>query len=274
MTSAPSTTDIEIRLLLEAIYLRFHYDFRAYSGASLERRIGIALERTRCASVSELQEKLLRAPETFADVVGALTVQVSDMFRDAQYFRHFRERIVPELGTYPSLRLWVAGCSSGEEAYSFAILLREEGLLDRSLIYATDINEDALARAKEGVYPLDRVQVFTENHARAGGTTSLSSYYQAAYGAAIFERSLRERIVFSDHSLATDSVFAEMHVVSCRNVFIYFNRELQGRAAALFRDALTRRGFLGLGASESLQFVPGGHAFEEIERDCTWYRRR
>lgn len=269
----PSPSEIEIQLLLEAIYLRFHYDFRSYSMASLRRRIAAALPRLGCRSVSELQSKLLHEPESFSAMLQYLTVQVSDMFRDPAFFKAFRETVVPELATYPSPKIWVAGCSSGEEVYSIAIILREEGLLDRTLIYATDINPDALSRAEEGVYPLDRIAAFTTNHAASGGRTSLSEHYTAAYGAALFDRTLRTRILFSDHSLATDNVFAEVQVVTCRNVLIYFDKTLQERALGLFRDALPRRGFLGLGAMESLQFSEHARAFEPFAPEQKWFRR-
>lgn len=274
MTEPPTLVlDLEIRLLLEAIYQRFHYDFRGYSMPSLRRRIAAAMDRTKSASVSELQGKILHSPETFAAVLDVLTVQVSDMFRDPPFFLYFRERIVPELRTYPSIRMWVAGCSSGEEVYSFAILLREEGLLDKTTIYATDISADALARAKAGIYALDRLRTFTDNHARAGGRSSLSAHYAAAYGGAIFDGSLRSNVVFADHSLSTDSIFAEVQVVSCRNVLIYFDRELQSRAVGLFGGALSRRGFLGLGAKESIEFTTEAGEFKRIEPECTWYQR-
>ena len=165
-----------------------------------------------------------------------------------------REKVVPHLRTYPSLKVWIAGCSTGEELYSFVILFREEGLEERTLFYATDINQDALAQAEAGVYDLDRIQVFTENHRKSGGKSSLSDYYTAAYGRAAFDKSLRQRVVFSDHSLVTDAVFAEMHLISCRNVLIYFDRDLQDRAVGLFRDSLARKGFSGSGSKESLRF--------------------
>jgi chemotaxis protein methyltransferase CheR len=273
MNREASSSDIELRLLLEAIYLRFHYDFRNYSKASLRRRITSALPRFQCATISALQEKLVHQPETFTALLRFLTVQVSDMFRDPAYFRVFRERIVPELRTYPSLKIWVPGCSAGEEVYSLAIVLREEGLLDRTLIYGTDINPEALAKAEAGVFPIDRMATFSENYNLAGGDRSLSSYYTAAYGSALFDRTLRSNIVFSDHSLATDGVFAEVHVVSCRNVLIYFDRELQDRAFGLFASALCRSGFLGLGSKETLGFSPHDRSFKPYARDERWYRR-
>jgi chemotaxis protein methyltransferase CheR len=266
--------DIELRLLIDAIYLKYHYDFRAYAGASLKRRLKTAMERFQCETLSQLQDRVLHEPEVFAALLDFITVQVSEMFRDPEYFLAMREQVVPLLRTYPSLKVWVAGCSTGEEAYSFAILLREEGLLARSLIYATDINAHALEKAEAGVYDLDRIAGFTENHRRSGARTSLSDYYTAAYGRAVFDRSLNRHIVYSDHSLATDSVFAEVQLVSCRNVLIYFNRQLQGRVVGLFRDALCRKGFLGIGSRESLRFSPHADAFVEVARDDRIFQKR
>jgi chemotaxis protein methyltransferase CheR len=259
--------DIELQLLVDAIYLKYHYDFRAYAGASLKRRLRIAMERFQCATLSQLQDRVLHEPDVFAALLDFLTVQVSEMFRDPEYFRAMREQVVPLLRTYPSLKVWVAGCSTGEEAYSFAILLREEGLLARTLIYATDINAHALEKAEAGVYDLERIAGFTESHRKSGARTSLSDFYTAAYGRAVFDRSLNQHIVYSDHSLATDSVFAEVQLVSCRNVLIYFNRQLQGRVVGLFRDALCRKGFLGIGARESLRFSPYADAFVDFARE-------
>jgi chemotaxis protein methyltransferase CheR len=265
--------EIELNLLLEAIFQRYRYDFRSYSMASLKRRVSRAMDEFSCATISGLQEKALHDPAVFPRLLQFLTVQVSDMFRDPTYFRTLRERIVPVLKTYPSLKIWVAGCSSGEEVYSLAILLREEGIAERTLIYATDINADALRRAEAGVYPLDRVAAFTENHRLSGGRGSLSEYYTAAYGSAVFDRSLLKRVVFSDHSLATDHVFAEVQLVSCRNVLIYFDRQLQARAVGLFKDALVRRGFLGLGAKESLHGSVHAPDFLDFASSDRWYQR-
>jgi chemotaxis protein methyltransferase CheR len=265
--------DIEIRLLLEAIYLRFHYDFRAYSMASLKRRLNQAVGAFHCQSISGLQEHVLHDPSVFPQLLQYLTVQVSDMFRDPSYYRALREQVVPELRTYPSIKLWVAGCSTGEEAYSLAILLREEGLLERAIIYATDINIESLHKAEAGVFDLSRMAAFTENHQRSGAKCSLSEYYTAAYGSAVLDRTLRKQIVFSDHSLATDTVFAELQLVSCRNVLIYFDRPLQDRAVGLFKDSLCRRGFLGLGSKESLRFSPHASSFTPFVEQEKWYRR-
>lgn len=266
--------DIELDLLIEAIYHKYHYDFRQYAVASLKRRLGTAMIQLGCQTLSQLQHRVLHEPATFPELLDFLTVPVSALFRDPRYFRALRESVAPLLRTYPSLKIWVAGCSTGEEAYSLAILLREEGLLERTLIYATDINPRTLQKAEAGVYDVDRIASFTENHRQSGASRSLSDYYTAAYGKAVLDRSLRQHIVFSDHSLATDSVFAEVQLVSCRNVLIYFNRELQDRALGLFREALCRKGFLGIGAKESVRFSAHADAFATLVRDERIYQKR
>ncbi|KQY19141.1 CheR family methyltransferase [Rhizobium sp. Root482] len=266
--------DIEIRLLLEALFLKYHYDFRNYAMASIKRRLKQAREQLGFATFSALQESLLHDPAMLPRLLGFLTVQVSEMFRDPTYFKAIREKVVPHLRTYPSLKVWIAGCSGGEELYSLAILFREEGLEDRTLFYATDINQDALNAAESGIFSLDRVPLFTENHRRSGGLSSLSDYYQAAYGRVSFDKSLRRNVVFSDHSLVTDAVFGEMHLISCRNVMIYFDRDLQDRALGLFKDSLARKGFLGLGAKESLRFSRHAGAFADFVREDRIYQRR
>ncbi|MBU0748573.1 MAG: protein-glutamate O-methyltransferase CheR [Gammaproteobacteria bacterium] len=268
------TADIEQRLLIDAIFHRYHYDFRGYAQASLKRRLSTALLHFGCKTISQLQDRVLHDPAVFPSLLEYLTVQVSDMFRDPSYFQSLRNEVVPLLRTYPSLKIWVAGCSAGEEVYSLAILLQEEGLLDRSLIYATDINPHALRAAETGVFDMARVAAFTENHARSGARSSLSNYYTARYGRVVFDKSLREHMVFSDHSLATDSVFSEMHLVSCRNVLIYFERDLQSRALGLFRDALCHRGFLGLGSKESLRFSAHAEAFDDFVLEDRIYRKK
>lgn len=255
---------IEIELLLEALYQRFHYDFRAYSKASIKRRLKQLKEKLGYRTYSAMLEGLLHDPAVVPQVIAYLTVQVSEMFRDPSYFRALREHVVPHLRTYPSLKVWVAGCSSGEEFYSLAILFREEGLEQRTMFYATDINPGALEAASAGVYNLDRIRGFTENHQQSGGRSSLSDYYTAAYGKASFDRTLRERVLFSDHSLVTDAVFGEMHLISCRNVLIYFDNTLQDRTLGLFNDSLIRKGFLGLGSKESLRFSSQAASFQEF----------
>lgn len=266
--------DIEIQLLLEALYLRYHFDFRHYAKASIKRRLRQAREQLGFATFSAMQEELLHSETMVGRLLDYLTVQVSEMFRDPTYFKAMREKVIPHLRTYPSLKIWIAGCSHGEEVYSFAIMLLEEGLLDRTMIYATDINPGALEVARSGVYPLDRIASFTRNHQQAGGKTSLADYYTTAYGRAAFDKKLRAKVVFSDHSLVTDEVFTECQLVSCRNVMIYFNRPLQDRAVGLFRDSLTRRGFLGLGSKETLRFSEHADAFVDFVREEKIYQRR
>lgn len=268
------TDDIELRLLLDSISRKYHYDFRGYSMASLKRRLTLGREHFGCRTFSQLQDRVLHDSAVLPRLLSYLTVQVSELFRDPAYFRALRDVVVPHLKTYPSLKVWVAGCSAGEEVYSLAILFREEGLESRTLIYGTDIDPNALAKAEAGVYEVDRIPLFTENHRRSGGKSSLSDYYTAAYGAVVFDKSLRRRVVFSDHSLVSDAVFAEVHLVSCRNVLIYFDRELQDRAIGLFRDSLTRKGFLGLGAKENLRFSKHAEAFAEFARDERIYQKR
>jgi len=267
------TDDIEMRLLLEAIYHRYHYDFRGYASASLRRRLGQARIRFGFESFSGLQERILHDPEFFPQMLNYLTVQVSEMFRDPSFYNSLREKVVPYLRTYPSLKVWVAGCSSGEELYSLAILFREEGLESKTIFYCTDINPEALRKAEAGVYEIGRIALFTENHQQSGAQTSLSDYYTAAYGGAVFDRSLRKNVVFSDHSLVTDSVFAEAQLISCRNVLIYFDRELQDRATKLFRDSLSHKGFLGLGTKESLRFSRYSPDFSDFDPKNRIYQK-
>jgi chemotaxis protein methyltransferase CheR len=266
--------EIEIGLLLEALYQRYHYDFRLYAQASLRRRLRQAKDQLGFGTFSALQDALFHDATMLPRLLDYLTIQVSEMFRDPGYYRTMREKVLPHLRTYPSLKVWIAGCSGGEELYSFVILFREEGLEDRTLFYATDINQQALNSGAAGIYALDRIKAFTENHQKSGGRSSLSDYYTANYGRAVFDKSLRDHVVFSDHSLVTDAVFAEVQLISCRNVMIYFDRSFQDRAIGLFRDSLSRHGFLGLGSKESLRFSDHAQAFVEFDRDQKIYQRR
>jgi chemotaxis protein methyltransferase CheR len=265
--------DIELRMLVEAVYLKYNYDFRDYTGASQKRRVLAALRAMECATVSEMQARVMHDPAAFAQLLQFLTIPVTEMFRDPEYFLALRRQMVPILKTYPSLNVWVAGCSTGEEVYSLAILLQEEGLLERTQIYATDINPESLEAARRGVMPLERMRLYTENYQKAGGKQAFSDYYTAAYGGALFERSLVETVTFADHSLATDSVFAETHFISCRNVMIYFNRRLQNRVLGLFHESLCHRGFLGLGSKESIEFSSHAQRFEVMARRERLYRK-
>lgn len=267
------TEDIELQLLLQAIYLKYSYDFRDYSWASLKRRVAYALTEFDCATISELQAAVLHNQNLFGKLLQVLTIPTTEMFRDPAFFLGLRERVVPFLRTYPSLKIWVAGCSTGEELYSIAILLKEEGLLERSIIYATDINPNSLQSARKGIFPLDRIRNYTSNYQRAGGKRSFSDYYTAAYGGALFDSSLCENVSFADHSLATDSVFAEVHLICCRNVLIYFNPKLQDRAIGLFHESLCHRGFLGLGSKESIDFSEYVNRFEPLDKRLRIYRK-
>ncbi len=259
--------------LLDAIYQRYHYDFRSYAEASLRRRLATALLHFRCDSLPELQARVIHNPLAFADLLRFVTVQVSDMFRDPVYWRAIREVVVPYLRTYASLKVWVAGCATGEEAYSLAIVLDEEGLLDRALIYATDINPESLRAAQAGVYDTSRFARFSDNYRLAGGRASLADYYTAAYDGAMIDQRLKKSIVFSDHSLATDTVFAEVQLASCRNVLIYFDKQLQERALGVLAEALCRKGFLGLGTKETLRFTTLAPSFTECAPDARIYQR-
>ncbi len=266
--------DPELASVLDAVYERYHYDFRDYSSASVRRRLTQGMRAMGCASFVDVREAIERDAAAFATLLEYLTVQVSDLFRDPAYFKVFRQRIAPVLRTYPSRKIWVAGCSSGEEVYSFAIVLAEENLLEKTILYATDISPTALRAAEAGIYPIDRMKTFTANYQAAGGTESLAKYYTANYSSAIFDRALRKNVVFSDHSLATDAVFSEVEVVSCRNVLIYFERTLQDRAVSLFQESLGMRGFLGLGTKETLRFSRNESAFDTFAPEERWYRRR
>ena len=270
----PTTPDLELQLLMEAIYLRYSYDFRDYSGASQKRRVLHALTQLACPSISELQARVMHDPTVFRQLLQYLTIPVSEMFRDPAFFLALRQQVVPHLRTYASIKVWIAGCSTGEEVYSLAILLREEGLLERSLIYATDINPVSLDKARLGIFPLASIQGFTANYQKSGGKRAFADYYTAAYDAAMVDKSLRENIVFADHSLATDSVFSETQLVLCRNVLIYFTRKLQDRAFGLFHESLGHRGFLGLGSKESIDFSSHAQRFEPLARTERIFRKR
>jgi len=266
--------NIEIDLLLEAIYRRWGYDFRSYARASVERRIGQFMSGAGCASVSEMIPKVMHDREFSTRLARYFSISVTEMFRDPFVYRAVREKVVPLLRTWPHVKVWHAGSASGEEVYSLAIVLREEGVYDRATIYATDFNEDALEKAREGVYEIGKIQEATRNYQQAGGKASLSEYYHARYDAAIMEPALRERIVFSSHNLASDSVFAETHLVFCRNVMIYFNRDLQNRALMLFTESLVHGGFLCIGTKEDLRFSDVSGQYEVVDKKARIYKKR
>jgi chemotaxis protein methyltransferase CheR len=265
--------DIEVRLLLEAIHARYGYDLRDYMTASMRRRVLAALAKTQAPNLGELQHRLLADPELFASVLDHLMVQVSEMFRDPSFFLSFRREIVPLLRTYPQLKIWHAGCSSGEEVYSMAILLAEEGLYDRTQIYATDLSPQALERAKEGVYAADLATRFAENHRAAGGTGALGAYVSAAYDRIAVKEALRRNVVFFQHNLVSDQPPGEMQVIFCRNVLIYFGSDLRRRVVTKFAGGLCRGGFLCLGMSEPLPVPTDGSTFREHVQHQRIYRR-
>ena len=267
-------TEVQLQALMEAIYQRYSYDFRDYSAPSQRRRLNHALGRLHCASLEELQRKVLKDPGAFGQLLQTLTVPVTAMFRDAGFFLALREQVVPVLKTYPSPKIWVAGCCTGEEALSLAIILHEEGLLERSLIYATDINPVVLDKARLGVYPQAPMAGYGANYTAAGGLGKLDDYYTVDHGTARFDKRLLDRINFADHSLATDSVFAETQLICCRNVLIYFNKALQDRALGLFHESLCHRGFLGLGSKESTNFSAFSSHFEAQPGLDKLYRKR
>ena len=273
---APLDSDpeaIEIGLLLEAVFRRYGFDFRGYAYASIRRRIWNSIRVENLESVSELQGKLLRDQDCMERFLLAVTVHVTTMFRDPSFYRAFRARVVPRLRAHPFVRLWHVGCSTGEEVYSMAILLHEEGLYDKSRIYATDMNEAVLASARSGIFPIAMVQEYTANYLKAGGATSFSEYYTARYDSVLFQRGLAENMVFAQHNLVTDSSFNEFHVILCRNVLIYFDQPLAERVHRLLYASLALSGFLGLGKSESLRFTPHERCYQEYDADEKLYRR-
>lgn len=265
---------IEIELLLEAIHRRYGYDFRSYARASIERRLRLFRAGSGCASISEMIPRLLHDADFFTRLVRQFSIPVTELFRDPLVYRTVREQVVPLLRTWPHIKVWHAGCASGEEVYSLAIVLKEEGLYERATIYATDINADVLEQARRGIYDIARLQEATRGYQQSGGRGSLSEYYHADYDAVAMDPALRERVVFSTHNLATDSVFGEMHLVFCRNVMIYFNRELQDRALGLFTESLVRGGFLCLGTKEDIQFSAVRDAYEAVARPARIFKRK
>ena len=264
---------LEVELLLEGIYRRYGYDFRHYAPASLKRRVRRRMDGEHVDTVSALQERVLHDPAVMERLLLDLSINVTAMFRDPTFFRALRELVVPSLRTYPFARVWIAGCSTGEEVYSLAILLAEEGLAERVRIYATDINQNVIDIARRGVFPLDKMQEYTQNYIRAGGTRSFSEYYVARYDGARFSRALVDGVVFAQHNLASDAVFNEFHLIACRNVMIYFDRPLQEHVHRLFYDSLAMFGVLGLGQKETIRFSPHDEAYEELSAAEKLYRK-
>jgi chemotaxis protein methyltransferase CheR len=269
----PSLEQIELELLLEGIFRRYGYDFRSYAASSVRRRVQKRIEGEGLKTISQLQDRLLHDPEVMERLLRDLSINVTAMFRDPTFFLAFRETVLPLLRTYPFIRIWHAGCSSGEEVYAMAILLKEEGLYDRARIYATDMNDDVLQRAKRGIYPLARMQEYTTNYLKAGGKRAFSEYYTAKYDAAIFDASLTQNVLFTQHNLAIDRSFSEFNAVICRNVMIYFDKSLRERALRLFHESLASFGVLALGRKETLRFTDHETLFDVIDERERIYRK-
>jgi chemotaxis protein methyltransferase CheR len=268
-----SLEDVEIGLLLEGVFRHYGYDFRDYAPSSLRRRLRHLMIGEGLTSISDLTEKVLHDPVWLDRLLAAFSINVSAMFRDPSFYRVFREKLVPILRTYPFVRIWHAGCSTGEEVYSTAILLHEAGLYDRCRIYATDINEAVLRKAHDGIFPLTAMKAYTANYILAGGASAFSEYYTAQYDNANFRPWLKRNLVFAQHNLAMDTSFNELHVIVCRNVMIYFNRTLQSRVLDLFSASLVRLGFLCLGNKESLKGTRGEAAYDVLDMDERIYRK-
>jgi len=266
---------LEIELLLEGVFRHYGFDFRSYAYASIRRRLWkrVQGEEGGLRTISDLQARILHDPDAMARLLLDLSVNVTAMFRDPSFYREFREKVVPLLRTYPFIRIWHAGCSTGEEVFSMAILLEEEGLYDRARLYATDINDVVLQRAKQGIFPLERMQEYTDNYIKAGGTRSFSEYYTAMYDGALFSPSLTRNVVFSPHNLVTDRSFSEFHVIFCRNVLIYFDKTLQNRVHRLFYESLVMFGVLALGGKESLKFSQFERRYEKLSPTEKLYKK-
>ena len=264
---------LEIELLLEGVFRQYGFDFRSYAYASIRRRLWKRVEAEELKNLSELQARVLHDTDAMERLLLDLSVNVTAMFRDPLFYVAFREKVIPIMRTYPFIRIWHAGCSTGEEVYSVAIMLQEAGLYDRSRIYATDINDVVLQHARRGIFPLERMQEYTENYIRAGGTRSFSEYYTAKYDGALFDQRLVRNVVFAQHNLVTDRSFAEFNVIFCRNVLIYFDKDLQNRVHSLFYDSLIRLGVLCLGSKESLKFSKYESCYERMDTSEKIYRK-
>lgn len=274
MKRETSNENLEISLLLDAIYRKYGYDFRDYSTASIKRRILRRLSMSGLKSISELQHKIIYDESFFTSLLHDLSVNFTEMFRDPSFYHVLRKKIIPELNDLPFLKIWHAGCATGEEVYSVAIVLKEEGLYNRTQIYATDFNEKVIQKAKEGIYDIERLKMYTQNYQKAGGLASFADYYTARYEYVLMKKSLKKNITFSDHNLVTDGVFGEMNMILCRNVLIYFSRELQNRVFRLFKESLSNGGFLCVGTKESIRFSDISDDFEDVAKKEKIYRKK
>ena len=263
----------ELKELLESVRFIYGYDFTDYSEASVKRRIAHFMAGRKIDSVTALGKIILKDENIFEELIQEISVTVTEMFRDPSFYKTIREKIIKRLATYPVIKTWIAGCATGEEVYSMAILLKEENLLERSIIYATDINQKSLQTAREGICAIENMKAYTSNYLKAGGKRSFSEYYKAKYNSVLFDQSLRQNIVFSPHNLAVDKSFNEFQLIICRNVLIYFNGQLQNKVLNLFHESLCPFGFLGLGNKESLLFTDKKNNFEEVDKKEKLYMK-
>lgn len=266
--------EIEICLLLEAIRQKYGYDFTGYSKAHIKRRVKHRQIVMGLDSIADMIKPVLRNRVFFEEILKDFSINVTEMFRDPCFYKAFRSEVVPILKTYPFIKIWHAGCSTGEEVYSMAILLKEEGLLERTQLYATDFNSKVLEVAKEGIYSFEEMKEYTLSYQQAGGLASFSDYYVAKYDSAILNQALKKRIIFAEHNLVTDGVFGEMHVIVCRNVLIYFESQLQSKVVRLFHDSLVNGGFLCLGSKETLKYTDSIEGFSALMEEQKIYRKR
>ncbi|UTW13403.1 CheR family methyltransferase [Marinobacterium rhizophilum] len=266
-------TDPDLDALLSAIYGRYGYDFRGYSRAHIKRRVLQRLRLSELDSIAFLQDKVLADSRFAACLLQDLSINVTEMFRDPAFYSAIREKVVPLLKTWSYVKIWHAGCSTGEEVYSMAILLKEEGLYDRVRIYATDFNQAVIDKAKAGIYPAERMRNYAWNYQRSGAKSNFSDYYHAQYDSAIMDPSLKKNIVWANHNLVTDSDFAETHMIVCRNVLIYFNTELQNKVHGVFSGSLVKGGVLCLGRKESIRFSNYSNSYSDLDRFQKIYRK-
>lgn len=268
------TEDIELDLLVDAMYHKYGYDFRNYSKAHMKRRVLHRISKDDLESISLLQHKILHDANYFYSILSDFSINVTEMFRDPEVFKYIRAEVVELLKSYPKLKIWHAGCSSGQEVYSMAILLKEEGLLDRTTIYATDFNDDILNKAKDGIYPIDLIKEYTKNYIASGGIHDFSDYYTAKYDSVIINNEIKKKIVFANHNLVTDTDFASMHMIICRNVLIYFDRDLQNKVIKMFTRSLEKNGVLALGSKESIDYTEVASKYKAWNREYRIFQKK
>ncbi|MGE7666459.1 CheR family methyltransferase [Ureibacillus composti] len=264
---------LEIKLLLDGLYAWCGYDYRDYAYPSIKRRVLHRMQAEKLPTITSLLNKVLHDPTCLQRLIADFSINVTEMFRDPLFFKDFRENVVPLLKTYPSIRIWHAGCASGEEVYSMAILLQEEGLYEKAKIYATDINSDVLKIAKNGYFPLEHMRKYTQNYMQSGGQRAFSNYYKVTNAGVKFDPNLMKNVVFAQHNLVTDSSFNEFHVILCRNVLIYFNKDLQNKVHELFYESLGMFGFLGLGDKETIYYTDYANVYEDVSKKQKIYRK-